>query len=477
MKKILLLLILFVTLAASAQPPTRFFSKFGGGGIDIGYGVKETFNRQYIIVGSTTSFGFGNADVYLNLLDSMGQLVWSKSYGGAQAEVAKSIIVNPSDSGFVFVGYTNSFGNGGYDVFIIRTDKSGVVKWQTTLGGADWDFGSDLTFSTDGNIILCGNSYSNGYGQSDGFVAKINISNGAKIWEKYYGGSADDDFQSIILASDGSIALGGNTKSYGDLNNDFWLFKINNLGDSLSSKKFGTVNKAERCYDMMEDNLNNLIFCGSYDTSYYNTGKNDAYIVKTNLNGTFINDIKFTGAGSGDKFISVTKSTIGNNYCFSRSVFKPGFAIEAQPFLTDVNFGYINSTTYAGVNDEEAYAIINTKDNGFLMIGYTKSFNSFSEDVFIVKLDNSLLNASNIVGVGEAAILQTKRNLVYFFNNTFYFDNKDNLELTYSIWNSQGILVQKNVTNNDKIPLNEGLFADIYVIMVENKIPLKFIKQ
>lgn len=476
MKKILLVIVLFMGCLVSAQPPTRFFSKFGGNGVDIGYGVKETFNRQYIIIGSTTSFGYGSADAYLTLLDSMGQVLWSRNYGGAQSDVGRNILVNPSDSGFIFVGYTNSFGSGGFDVYLVRTDKAGNLIWQTTMGGLDWDFGSDLVFSTDGNIILCGNSYSKGYGQSDGFVTKINKTTGAKIWEKYYGGSQDDDFKAIVFSSDGSYSIGGNTKSYGDINNDFWLFKINGLGDSLNSKTIGNPNKAEKCYGMMEDNLNNLIFCGSYDTSFYNTGKNDAYSIKTNLNGLFINELKETGAGSSDKFMSVTKSTIGNNYCFSRNVFKPGFAIEAQPFLVDFNFNHINSTTYADVNDEETYKIINTKDNGFLMVGYTKSFNSISEDVFVVKLDNTLLNASNIVGVNEVPILKNKRNAVRFFEDTFYFENS-NSELTYSIFNSQGVIVQKNVTNKNQIRITEDLPPDIYIIIIEDKIPLKFIKQ
>lgn len=477
MKKILLLLILFVTLAASAQPPTRFFSKFGGGGVDIGYGVQESFNRQYIIVGSTSSFGFGSSDANLTLLDSMGQVLWSKSYGGAQSEVGKSVVINPLDSGFIFSGYTSSFGNGGFDAYIVRTDKEGNLKWQTTIGGQDWDFANDLTFSSDGNIVICGKSYSKAYGQSDGFVAKVNLTNGATIWDKYYGGNEDDEFNSIVLTSDGLISLGGNTKSYGDSNNDFWLFKINSVGDSINSKKFGTLNKSERCYDMMEDNFNNLVFCGSYDTSFYNTGKNDAYIVKTNLTGVFINEIRFSGAGAADKFVSVTKSTLNNNYCFSRSVFKPGFAIEAQPFLTDFNFNYINSTTYAGINDEEAYKIINTKDDGFLMIGYTKSFNSLSEDVFVVKLDNTLLNAGNIVGIKEGIGVTKASEHIHLIGNTFFFDNIHNTPLAYKIINSIGAIVDSGLTDENHIQLNKTLGRDLYFILLENKIPLKFVVQ
>lgn len=477
MKRILLLIILLAGFVIKAQPPTKFFTKFGGAGIDIAYSAQETYNRQYIILGSTTSFGFGSADAYLTLVDSMGQLVWSKNYGGAQADVGKSIIINPVDSGFVFTGYTGSYGSGGYDIYVVRTDKEGNLKWQSTFGGTDWDFGTDIDLASDGNVVVCGNSYSNKYGKSDGFVLKINISTGQAIWQKYYGGSEDDDFRSIVLTSDGNYSIGGNTKSYGDLNNDFWLFKVNNLGDSVTSSKLGNPNKAEMCYDMMEDNFNNLIFCGSYDTSAYNTGKNDCYLIKTNITGTFISEVRFTGAGSNDKFLSATKSSLGNNFCFSRSVYKPSFAIEAQPFLVDFNFNYISSTTYADVNDEEAFNIINTTDDGYLMVGYTKSYNSISEDVFLVKLDNTLLNSANIVGLKEVMPFKNKQPEIYYSEGKVYFENLKKENLSYELINSRGVIITKDNTRENNIHLNTELSGGIYIIKISNLPSLKFIKE
>jgi len=474
MKKIVLLIIVFFSFVLTAQPPQRFYTKFGGPGIDIGYGVKQTFNKQYIVAGSTTSFGAGNADAYLVLLDSMGTVLWDKTFGGALSDVAKCIIVNPQDSGFILGGYTASFGNGGYDFYVVRTDKSGNLKWQVSAGGEDWDFASDVTFSSDGNIIICGNTYSFGYGKNDGYVVKLNINNGALIWQKYFGGIEDDDFRSVQLTSDGFYSLAGNTKSYGDLNSDFWLFKIDNVGDSVSSKNFGHPNKGEICYDFMEDNLGKLAFCGSYDTSYYNTGKNEGYLIKTDLNGTFLTDMHYTGAGGNDKFLSVCKATSNDNYFFSRSVFKPGFAIEIQPFYTNINFIFINSNTYIGNKEEEAFEAINTTDDGFAMVGYTKSFGLVSEDIFFLKLDNSLMNSSSIVGVSEY-LPQVKKG-IYYFENYIHFDNTSKENINYTLINSMGELIKTGVTNSDKIEIPKNILSGVYFIQIGDNKSYKFIK-
>src|ERR1041385_6448278 len=98
MKRICYIAAVFYSLIAVAQPPLKFFTTFGGDGVDIGYGVKEIYNRQYIIAGLTTSYGAGSADAYLILADSMGQAVWQKTYGSVFAEAARSVIFNPSDS-------------------------------------------------------------------------------------------------------------------------------------------------------------------------------------------------------------------------------------------------------------------------------------------------------------------------------------------------------------------------------------------
>ena len=182
MRRTLILLFIFSTAILNSQPPSRFYTKFGGNGDDIGYSGKQTLDGQYIVAGSTSSYGNGNTDVYLVKVDSMGMLLWEKYIGGFGNDVGKSVI-QLADSGYVITGFTNSFGAGGYDAYTIRTDKNGNVIWQKTFGGLDWDFASDLVLGSDGNIFVVGNTVSFGAGKKDGFVLKYDLL-GNLIWQR-----------------------------------------------------------------------------------------------------------------------------------------------------------------------------------------------------------------------------------------------------------------------------------------------------
>jgi len=129
MKTFLFCLIIFITHLSFSQPPKKFQTKFGDGGYDVGYDVKQTYDKGYIITGSTSSFGKGNTDVYLLKIDSMGQKVYEKSFGGYNNESGKSIIELP-DSSIVIAGFTSSFGFGGYDIYLVKADKYGSLIWE-----------------------------------------------------------------------------------------------------------------------------------------------------------------------------------------------------------------------------------------------------------------------------------------------------------------------------------------------------------
>ncbi len=471
-------LLIFFCSNLHSQLSNKFYAKYGGVGRDIGYGGKETFiKKQYIVIGSTSSFGNGSSDAYLFLIDSVGQIIWQKSFGGSNADIGKSVIIDPVDSGYIFTGFTSSIGNGGFDVYLVRTDKNGNLIWQTSFGGLDWEFGNDLIFSQDSNIIVCGETYTSKYGKKDGYVIKFNKNNGAVIWEKKYGGSEDDELKSIKITSDNKITIIGNTKSLGDTNGDFWLLKLNNNGDSLDSKRLGYLNKKEIFYDFIEDNNTNIVSCGSYDTSYNNSGKNISYIIKTNLNGNFISDLKHAGGFTNeDKFYCITNSKAGNKYFLSRHVFNGGNSIDIQPILIhDYSYNWIEGTTYGGYDIDVATKVSSTSDNGFLMIGNTLSYGAISNDVFVLKLDSLILNSNNIVSVDENKSTKNKKN-IYYNNNIINFENTNSENIYFQIYNYAGKIVQEGLTNTNIINMSLNLTDGIYLININKVGFLKFMK-
>jgi hypothetical protein len=241
MKKSCLIALLLIGFFGKAQPPSKFYTRWGGGGHDVGYGVIQTLNGQYAVTGSTSSFGNGNTDVYLAIVDSMGWLRYQTSFGGFNNDIGQSII-QLADSGFVIAGYTNSFGSGGYDMYVVRTDKNCALVWQKTIGGMDWDFGYCVKQSSDGGFIICGSTQSYGYGKTDGYIVKLDGA-GVFQWQKTYGGAEDDNFKSFVLTSDNNVAFVGKNSSLGDVNGDAWLFKADQNGDSLWASKYGDNKK------------------------------------------------------------------------------------------------------------------------------------------------------------------------------------------------------------------------------------------
>ncbi|MBL7933126.1 MAG: hypothetical protein JNL60_14565, partial [Bacteroidia bacterium] len=233
----ILIILLFFALNIGAQPPGKFYGTWGGNGDDVGYSGKQTKDGNYIVAGSTSSYGHGEVDVYLLKIDSMGSVIWDKTYGAFNSEVGKSVI-EVVDSGFVITGYTNSFGSGGYDAYLIRTDKNGNLIWQKTFGGTDWDFANDVVLGSDGNLHVVGYTYSYGAGKKDGFILKYDLQ-GNFLSHKFIGGAEDDELNSIIKTNDGFLATIGYTKSKNDLNGDIYFLKLDLNYDTLFTRTIG----------------------------------------------------------------------------------------------------------------------------------------------------------------------------------------------------------------------------------------------
>jgi hypothetical protein len=446
MRKVFYIAFLFLSVFSTAQPPSKWFKKFGGSGIDIGYGIKETYNRQYIVVGTSSGIGSGALDAYVILVDSMGQMVWQKAYGGALSDVAKSVVINPVDSGFIFAGYTNSFGNGGYDLYVVRANKDGNLIWQKSFGGMDWDFGNDITLAPDGNVVICGHTTSYGYGKKDGYILKVNSGTGVLMWQKYYGGAEDDELVSVNHTSDGMITFAG-TKTLANQTHDIWLLKTNYSGDSIVSKSITSYSTNEKCFDFIEDHHSKLIFCGALDTTVAMTGSFSSYMLKTDITGNFISQVSFTdGAIPEERLTSICNTKNQDFICTTRKIQQVNYKLNIFALVMIDNFTYLNANTFGGSEDEEIFNIEHCSDNGYIMTGYTKSYGAGSEDVFIIKLDSNIANPQSVIGINEINSDLPDQEF-YSYRNKLYFRNPMHLETTISVYNISGQIVISGQTN------------------------------
>lgn len=447
-------------MIVKAQPPSRFYTKFGGTGDDIGYSAKPTLDRQYIVAGSTSSFG--STDVYLVKVDSMGLPIWSKTYGGINNEVGKSVI-QLSDSGYVIAGFTSSFGAGGYDVYLVRTDKYGNLIWQRTFGGNDWDFANDLVLTSNGNIAVVGNTSSFGSGQKDGMVLIYDLS-GNIISQKFYGGSQNEELRSIIKTNDGFLATVGYTESKNDINGDGYFLKLDLMADTLFTRTFGGPYR-DFANDLVQKNNGDYFICGA--KTYSANAKTRSYKHKINYAGSFVLDSSRYNSVDDECYVSNANSTLSNSLtAFIRNLPVPQFAIQGNIMVADpTGFEYaVNS--FGGTADEMFFSIENTPRGGYVMVAWTQSFKSLGLDIFFIKIDDAIvIDYTSIVNITETFTNQKPLIFAYDEGELIFRFAENKIPRSVSILDINGILIKEYTNLHENTEINISDIANsLYLI-------------
>ncbi len=135
------------------------------------FSIKET-NSGYILIGTTTSLGMGNKDIWVIKLNNQGSIEWNKTYGGEALEYGFDII--PHGNGYVFTGSTSSYGTEFYDIWVLKIDASGELIWDVIYGGPMIDIGRAIIENQSGGFTLLGQTSSYGSGEYDFWVLRLN---------------------------------------------------------------------------------------------------------------------------------------------------------------------------------------------------------------------------------------------------------------------------------------------------------------
>lgn len=378
MKRILTLLISLNCYFLWAQTPEIYWQNtIGGSSSDMVYSVVPNLDGSSLIAGNSfspisgdkTEGSYGGNDFWVLNLDNSGNIVWQKTYGGLGNEYIKTA-KKTLDGGYILGGYSSSgvSGNkseanfGGSDYWVVKINSTGSIEWQKSYGGDTDDFLTAIVECNEGGYMIAGYSSSNNSGNKttvslgdfDYWVIKIdNLGN--VIWQNSYGGTGSDMLTTIATTPTNSYILGGHSTSgistdkseggYGAF--DFWVVEINNDGDIIWNNTVGGSSTENlNAMVIVQDGIiigGNSLSGISGEKSDTNRGLNDYWIVKLSFEGNLLWDNTF-GGNNSDYLYSICQSSSG-------SIVLCGYSNSViSGDKTVDNFGFINDVWLIRVN-------------------------------------------------------------------------------------------------------------------------------
>ena len=360
-----------------AQAPDSLWAKiYGGNGEDRAFSVQQTLNGGYIVAGYTRSRGAGLSDVWLLKTDSIGDTLWTKTYGGSDWDQGYSV-QQTLDGGYIVSGCTESFGAGYGDIYLIKTDSIGDTLWTKTYGGSDWDQGYSVQQTLDGGYIVSGCTESFGAGYGDIYLIKTD-SIGDTLWTKTYGGPHMDEGFSAQQTTDGGYIVVGYKDGYSAIP-DVWLLKTDSIGDTLWTKTYGGSDW-DQGYSVQQTLDGGYIVSGC--TESFGAGYGDIYLIKTDS----IGDTLWTRTYGNTlaQYGGIAQQTADEGYIVAGWT-DPGSSYDDIYLVkTDSVGDTLWTGTYGTFRLEWGESVQQTSDGGYIIAGGVWWSDDF--DVYLLKI-------------------------------------------------------------------------------------------
>ena len=417
MKRVGLYILFFASYICSAQvakmpADTEFFYTYGGVNFDEGRDIKETRDKGYILVGTTSSFGQGNTSVYIIKTDSLGNHKWSSVQGGTQNDWGY-FIDTTYDGGFFAAGYSNSFSSDYYyGAYYLKTDANGNLLWQKFIDNGANSFIYGACHMPDSGYVLCGQTYATTAGTADAYLIRVD-KNGNTLWTNHYGDSLDEVFNSVCIINNKIYAVGSSGSHAGaDSLADGWIMKLDMNGNKLQDAfvSYGG-HQQETLNGITPYNANQFHVCGGniHIDSNATTGIIIRYDTSLSIieNMTTLNVLGssyFTAPGAYISFNKIVNISYGSITVIGAAkgglggtnMFFMGFSSGGWLLYDGAGAAYIHHS--GGINNDYGYSGIYTSAGRVIGVGsaynigetpnYCSNPKTGLEDVFLVRFNS-----------------------------------------------------------------------------------------
>ena len=403
MKRIILIGIFLFIFCASLTLNAQWARTYGGIDFDRAFFIQQTSDGGYVAAGYTASGGAGISDFWVLKLSLAGVIEWQHTYGGSKDDVAYAV-QETSDEGYIIAGNTYSFGAGESDYWILKLTSAGEVEWQYTYGGIGDDTAYAIQETSDGGYIVAGYTHLFGAPASDSWVLKLN-SEGDIEWQHAYGGSGDDVAYSVQETSDEGYIVAGSTQYSDALEHDFWVLKLTSTGFYEWQRIYGGLGD-DVAYYIRETSDEGYIVAG--DTDSFGVTESELWVLKLSS----IGDIEWERiyGGSDNDYLTYIQETSDEGYVVTGNTYSFGAGDSDILALKLSSGGDIEwQRTYGGSEEDVAYYIQETSDEGYIAAGYTDSFGAGESDFLLLKLgsDGDIDPSCELVGSSDVTVQDT----------------------------------------------------------------------
>jgi parallel beta-helix repeat protein len=392
-----------ITSETAASPIVEWSKTFGGMNFDYAWSVCQTDDGGYIIGGGTSSFGAGDVDIWLVKTDSTGSIQWNKTIGdiGPDGEGFGSIH-QTKDGGYIFTASYCKVVNGiatSKGFWLFKTDSFGNLQWKKP------DVGNVVGLTEDGGYITAG-------GKDGVILVKIDI-DGNLQWEENLGRAANIVYvSSVQQTTDGGYIVAGTDYS----ENVGFLVKTDLDAKTQWNKTYGGLGHhyIESAYQTADGGY---VFAGTADS--------DAWLVKTDSSGNSQWNRTFGGA-EDDGAYSVEGDYDGYIIAGWTDSFGGGGGFSDFWLIRVDSAGNEEwNRTFGGAEDDFASFVQKTLDGGYIVAGYTDSYGAGDRDAWVVKLAHKTWivdddNPADFNSIQEAINTAISGDIVFVCNGTYY---------------------------------------------------------